>query len=187
MERNNLCLLFHTDCIIIVMCQILLMGGEFVLTDIILPITTTFISFIAIFFAIFTWRAELQASRNIQRYNIITQAEDMLAENKACLRFYGINPDTIEELYGVTSAELAYLLKAFNSGSISNLLSNDKCKKPFEKGSYWYDILKNEHTQKAFPLVKLLFDSNNQYIARCEKTIHSIKQMDTNNVHDKVT
>ena len=101
----------------------------------------------------------------------------MLAENKACLRFHGIDPDTIEEVYGVTSAELSYLLQSFNAGSISNLLSNAGYKKPFERGSYRYDILNNEHTQKAFPLLKLLFDSRNPYIARCERTIHFIKRM----------
>ena len=169
------------------MCQNLLMGGMLVLTEIILPITTTILSFIALFIAIFTWRSNLRASSNIQHYNIVTQADTMIAENKACLRFHGINPDTIEDLYGVTSAELSYLLQSFNSGSISNLLSNDGYGKPFEKGSYRYEILKSEHTQKAFPLLKLLFDSKNHYIARCEKTIHIIKQMDANNEHNKGT
>ncbi len=145
------------------------------------------LSFTALFIAIFTWRSNLRASRNIQHYNLVTQADNMLAENKACLRFHGINPDTIEDVYGVTSAELSYLLQSFNSGSISNLLSNDGYEKAFDKGSYWYDILKSEHTQKAFPLLKLLLDSSNHYIARCEKTIHVINRMKANNVDDNAT
>ncbi len=153
------------------------------LSEIVLPITTTFLSFVALFIALFTWRANLKASRNIQHYNLASQAENMLSANKECLRFHGVDPDTIEELFGVTSAELSYLHKLFNSGSISNLLSNEGGEKPFEKGSYWYDILKNEPTQKAFLLLRLLFDSENHYIARCEKTIQFIKRMDANNKH----
>ncbi len=118
----------------------------------------------------------MRASRNIQHYTLVTKADSMLAGNKEFFRFHGINPDTIEEKYGVTSIELCYLVQSFNSGSISNLLRKDGYKKPFEEGSYWYDILKNEPTQKAFPLIKLLFDSKNHYIARCEKTIRFIKK-----------
>ncbi len=129
----------------------------------------------------------MRASRDIQHYNLITQADSMFAGNKELLRFHGINPDTIEKEYGVTPGELSYLLQSFNSGSISSLLSNEKHKKPFEKGSYRYDILKNEPTQKAFPLIKQLFDSNNIYIAQCEETIRFIKKMDANNKHDKNT
>ena len=110
----------------------------------------------------------------------------MLAGNKEFLRFHGINPDTIQE-YGVTSTELTYLVQSFNSGSISNLLSNDGYKEPFEEGSYWYDILKNEPTQKAFPLIKMLFDSKNAFIARCEKTIRFIEELDANNIRAKET
>jgi len=150
------------------------------LTERILPITAIILSCLALFIARYEWRANSLAERNIQHYNIVTQADKMFAECKACLRFHGINPDTIEEKYGVTSTELSFLLTSFNSGSISNLLSNDGYEKPFEKGSYWYNILKNEPTQKAFPLLKLLFNPKNHYIARCEKTIHLIKRMDTN-------
>ncbi len=157
------------------------------LTEIILPIASPIISLLAIYIALLTRRANMRVSRNIQHYNLVTKADSMLAGNKEFLRFHGINPDTIEEKYGVTSTELSYLVQSFNSGSISNLLSNDGYKKPFEKGSYWYDILKNEPTQKAFPLIKLLFDSKNHYIARCEKTIRLIKKMDTNNTYDKDT
>ena len=149
------------------------------LTELILPITTTIVSFIALGIALFTWRANMRASRNIQHYNLVTKADSMLAENKECLRFHGIDPDTIEEKYGVTSAELSYLLQSFNSGSISNLLSNDGHRKPFEEGSYRYNILKNDATQKAFPLIKQLFDSENPYIVQCEETIRVLKTLNT--------
>ena len=137
------------------------------------------ISLFALYIALLARRANMSVSRNIQHYSAVTKADSLLAGNKDFLRFHGINPDTIQDKYGVTAAELSYLVQSFNSGSISNLLSNDGFKKPFEEGSYWYDILKNEPTQKAFPLIKLLFDSKNHYIARCEKTIHLIKKMDT--------
>jgi len=156
-----------------------------VIVEIMLPITTIILSFVALFIAIFTWRANLRASRRIQHYNFAAHADTMLAENKTCLRFHGINPDTIEDLYGVTSAELSYLLQSFNAGSISNLLSNDGYAKPWERGSYYYDILKSEHTQKAFPLLQLLFDSKNHFIVRCEKTIHVIKRMNASSVCGK--
>ena len=109
----------------------------------------------------------------------------MFAKNKELLRFHGINPDAIEEEYGVTSTELSYLLQSFDAGSISYLISNKKHKKPFEKGSYRYNILNNDATQKAFPLKKKLFDSKNPYIARCEETIRFLKKMNTNNIHEK--
>ena len=153
----------------------------------IITIATPLIAILALIIAIFTWRSNLRASRVIQHYNLVTQADSMFAGNQELLRFHGINPDTIEEKYGVTSHELSYLLQSFNSGSISNLLSNEKYNIPFEKGSYRYDILKNEPTQRAFPLVKLLFDSKNIYISRCEETIRIIKNLDTNNTHDKGT
>lgn len=142
----------------------------------ILSITPLIISFFALTISIFTWRFNIRASRSIQHYNLVTQADRMFAENKELLRFHGINPDMIEEEYGVTPHELSYLLQSFNAGSISSLLSDKKSKKPFKKGSYRYDILKNEPTQKAFPLIKQLFDENNIYIAKCEETICLIKK-----------
>jgi len=150
----------------------------------ILSITTIIISILALTIVIFTWKSNMRASRDIQHYNLITQADSMFAEHKELLRFHGINSDTIEEEYEVTPGELSYLLHSFNSGSISSLFSNEKHKKPFEKGSYRYDILKNEPTQRAFPLIKQLFYSNNIYIAQCEETIRFIKKMDANNKHD---
>ena len=151
----------------------------------ILSIATSTTAIIALITAIFTWRSNIRASRHIQHYNLVTQADSMFAGNKELLRFHGINPDTIEEEFGVTSYELAYLLQSFNSGSISNLLSNKKHKKPFEIGSYRYEILNNEPTQKAFPLIQQLFDSNNIYINRCDETIRLIKTMNTNNTSEK--
>lgn len=100
----------------------------------------------------------------------------MLAKNKKLLRFHGINPDTIEKKYGVTSTDLSYLLQSFNAGAISYLIANKKHKKPFKKGSYRYSILKNDATQKAFPLIKQLFDLKNPYIAKCEETIRFLKK-----------
>lgn len=76
----------------------------------------------------------------------------------------------------------------FNAGSIYfYFVSNKKQKKPFKKGSYRYNILKNDATQKAFPLIKQLFDSKNPYIAKCEETIRFLKKMNTDNAHDKDT
>jgi hypothetical protein len=113
--------------------------------------------------------------------------DSMFAKNKELLRFHGINPDTIKEEYGVTSTELSYLLLSFDAGSISYLISNKRDKKPFTKGSYRYNILKNDATQKAFPLIQQLFDSKNPYLVKCEETIRILKMMNTNNTHDKDT
>ncbi len=157
------------------------------LAEIVPPIATPFLSFVALFIALITWSKNQRATRYVQHYSFVTQAEKMLSANIACLRFHGIDPDTIEKLHGVTSTDLSYLLQLFNSGSISNILSNKGRKKPFEKGSYWYDILKNEPTQDAFPLLQQLFDSNNYFMARCEITIDSINRMGGNNAHNKST
>ena len=153
----------------------------------ILSIATSIIAILAILIALFTWRANMRASRNIQHYNLVSKADSMISGNKEFLRFHGINPDNIEEKFGVNSYELSYLVQSFNSGSISNLLSGKKHEKPFEKGEYWYDILKNEPTQKAFPLIKQLFDSNNIFIARCQETIYFLEKMNTNNTPGKDT
>tara|TARA_R110002096_G_scaffold429949_1_gene643323 strand:+ start:3952 stop:4353 length:402 start_codon:yes stop_codon:yes gene_type:complete len=98
------------------------------------------------------------------------------SENKKLLRFHGVDPDTIEEKYGVTSGELSYLLQLFNAGSISRILDNEKSTKPFEKDSYWYDILENKSTQDAFPLLRELFNSKNIFMMKCEETIRLIKK-----------
>ena len=148
----------------------------------ILSIATPLIAILALFIAIFTWRSNLRASRVIQHYNLVTQADSMFAGNKELLRFHGINPDTIEEKYGVSSTDLSYLLQSFNAGSIQYLIANKKHKTPFKNGEYRYDILKNDATQKAFPLIKQLFDSKNPYIARCEQTICLIRQMNDNDI-----
>lgn len=141
---------------------------------ILLQIMSPILSFAALFIGIYNWRRNLLATRNIQHYNIVTQADNMFALNEACLRFHDIDSDTIEGEFGVTSAELSYLLLLFNSGSISNKLSNDGDKEPFDKGSYFYNILMNKPTQKAFPLLQKLFDSKNPFMTRCQKTIDSI-------------
>lgn len=153
----------------------------------ILSIITIIISILALTIAIITWKSNMRATRNITHYDVVAQADSMLAGNSKLLRFHGIDPGTIEEKYGVDSTDLSYLALSFNAGSISNLLSKDGDKEPFKEGEYRYDILKNESTQKAFPLIKLLFDSKNLYMARCEKTIRFIKKMDANNKHDKNT
>ena len=158
------------------MCHTSLLIGKFMDTEILLLIASLILSILAFTISIFIWKSNKSASRQIQHYNLVTQADQMFAKNRQLLRFHGINPDTIEEEYGITPDELSYLLLSFNSGSLSNLLSNEKRKKPFAKGSYWYDILKNELTQKAFPLIKQLFDSNNIYIAKCEETISLINK-----------
>lgn len=153
------------------------------LTETLIPIASTVFSAIALIVSLVARSSNLRMSRNVQHYNHAAKAEGMLADNKACLRFHGINPDKTEEDYGVNSAEVAYLLQLFNAGSISNLLSRDGHKKPFKEGSYWYAILDNEHTQNAFPLIKLLFNPKNSYIARCGVTIRAIKDTDTSREH----
>lgn len=141
----------------------------------ILPIASPIISLFALYIALSTRRESMRATRNITHYDVVAQADSMLAGNSKLLRFHGIDPDTIEEKYGVDSIDLSYLALSFNAGSISNLLSKDRDKEPFKEGEYRYDILKNESTQKAFPLIKMLFDSKNHYMVRCEKTIQLIK------------
>ncbi len=151
----------------------------------ILSILPLIFSVLAIIISIFTWKSNMRSSRYAQHYNLVTEADKMFAENKDILRFHGINPNEIEEKFGVTPNELSYLLQSFNSGSISNLLSTGSIlnlfskkrrRKPFVKDSYWYNILKNEPTQKAFPLIEKLFDSNNIYITKCKNTISLIKK-----------
>ncbi len=143
--------------------------------EIILPIASPLISLLALYIALSTRRESVRATRNITHYGTVAQADSMLAGNSKLLRFHGIDPDTIDEEYGVDSTDLSYLALSFNAGSISNLLSKDGDKEPFKEGEYRYDILKNESTQKAFPLIQKLFDSKNHYMARCEKTIQLIK------------
>lgn len=155
--------------------------------EIVLPIITTIISFMALFIAVLTSKTNLSASSRIQHNTNVALADIMLAENPSCLRFHNINPDEIEDLYGVTSSDLCYLLQAFNAGSISNILSSDGCDTPFQNGSYWHVILESEHTRKAFPLLKLLFDVENHFIARCDKTITSIEQTKIGNLVEKGT
>lgn len=140
-----------------------------------IDIITPIISLLALYIALSTRLESVRATRNITHYGVVGQADSMLAGNRKLLRFHGIDPDTIEEKYGVDSTDLSYLALSFNAGSISNLLSKDGDKEPFKEGEYRYDILKNESTQKAFPLIKMLFDSKNHYMARCEKTIQLIK------------
>lgn len=144
-----------------------------------LPIASPIITIIALIFAFNRWRGDTRASRFIQHYNLVSMSDSMIADNKDVLRFHGIDLDTLEE-YGVTSSDLCYLVQSFNSGSISDILSDGKDGKAkrHEKGGYWYDILRNAPTQRAFPLVKRLFDSNNHFIARCEETISYIKNID---------
>ena len=146
------------------------------LTDVILPITTTVLSCIALALALHTRKSNRRESRTIQHYGLVAQADNMLAENKACLRFHGINPDTIEDEYGVTSVELSYLLQSFNSGAVSSLIAEEGGDERFDEGSYRYQILENQSTQDAFPLLQKLFDPKNIYMARCEKTIGFIRQ-----------
>ena len=153
----------------------------------IFSIAPLFFSTLALVISIYTWKSNRRASQDIQHYSLVSQADNMIADNKAVLRFHGVDPDTIEEKYGINSSELSYLLQSFNSSSIASLLGNEKSTKRFEKGSYRYDILKNEPTQRAFPLIKRLFDSNNLYIARCEKTICFIKQLDNDKASNKNT
>lgn len=151
----------------------------------ILSILPLIFSVLAIIISVFIWISNKSSSRYAQHYNLVSQADKMFAENKDFLRFHGINPDEIEEEFGVTPDELSYLLQSFNAGSISNLLStgsilnlfsNKRRRKPFKKDSYWYNILKNEPTQKAFPLIQKFFDSKNIYIAKCKNTISLIKE-----------
>ena len=153
----------------------------------ILSIASPIIAILALSIALLSWRANIRKSRLIEHYRHIMSTDSMFAKNKELLRFHGINPDTIKEEYGVNSTELSYLLQSFNAGSISYLISNKRHKKPFNKGSYRYNILKNDATQKAFPLIQQLFDSKNPYIAKCEETIRILKIMNTNNKHDKDT
>lgn len=137
------------------------------------------IAIVALFIALLSWRTSNRTSRIAQHYNYVMITDKMLGENKDLLRFHGINPDTIEKEYGVTSYELSYLLQFFNGGSIYNyFISKKKQKKPYLKGSYYYRTLENDATQKAFPLIKLLFDSKNPFIARCEKTIQLANKKD---------
>lgn len=151
---------------------------EAMLTDLILPIITSTIGLTAFIIGLITWQNNLRQTRIIQHYSLIAQADSALTNEISCLRFHGVDPETVEASYGVTSKELLYLLTAFNAGSISNQLSKDGCKKPFEEGDYWYGILRNKPTQKAFDLLATLFAPNNPFIERCRKTIPNIQSMD---------
>ena len=90
------------------------------------------IAIVALFIALLSWRTSNRTSRIAQHYNYVMITDKMLGENKDLLRFHGINPDTIEKEYGVTSYELSYLLQFFNGGSIYNyFISKKKQKKPY--------------------------------------------------------
>jgi hypothetical protein len=157
----------------------IILGGGFMFSEI-LPIASPIIAVLALFIALLSWRANIRTSRLTQHYNYVMITDRMLGENKELLRFHGINPDTIEKEYGVTSIELSYLLQSFNGGSIFYyLVSKRKQKKPFTKGSYYYRILKNDATQKAFPLIRQLFDSKNPFIVRCAETIRLLNKNDS--------
>ncbi len=60
------------------------------LTDIILPIATPVFTLLALFIALFTWRANMRASRNIQHYTLVTKADSMLAGKNEFLRFMAL-------------------------------------------------------------------------------------------------
>ena len=148
----------------------------------VLTIVTSLIALVAIFISLLSWIDSRRGNRLAQHYGLVTAADRMLGANKELLRFHGIDPSTIEDEYGVTAGELAYLLQSFNSGSISYQIAHgdhrssnrNRRVKPFTKGSYWYDILRNDATQRAFPLVRKLFDSRNPYIAACAATISAL-------------
>jgi hypothetical protein len=148
-----------------------------------LTIVPPVIAVLALFISLLSWSDSRRRSRLAQHYGLVTAADRMIGENQELLRFHGIDPSTIEEEYGVTASELAYLLQSFNAGSVSYQIAHGEHRsdvrngrvKPFKQGSYWYDILRNDATQRAFPLLQKLFDSRNPYMAACEATIRGLR------------
>ncbi|MBN2566366.1 MAG: hypothetical protein JXB46_11720 [Candidatus Eisenbacteria bacterium] len=133
---------------------------------------------LALAVALMSWFDGRRVSRIGQHYGLVAAADIMLGANQDLLRFHGIDPETIEEEYGVTPAELSYLLQSFNAGSVSYLIASGRRRKtrPFEQGSYRYQMLSNQATQRAFPLIRQLFDSRNPYMSACEATIRVIQR-----------
>jgi hypothetical protein len=150
----------------------------------VLTIVSPIVAALALFISLLTWADGRRTTRLTQHYALMTAADRMLGEDEGLLRFHGIDPGTMEEEYGVTAIELAYLLQSFNAGSISCQIAHgdhrsslrNRGVKPFRKDSYWYDRLKNDATQRAFPLVQKLFDSRNPYMAVCEETIRALRE-----------
>lgn len=132
----------------------------------------------AILIATLSWIDKRRSDRLSAHYGLVTVADQMIARNKELLRFRGIDHETIEDVYGVTATELGYLLQVFNSGSISHRIRFGEHwrRRAFPAGSYWYEMLRTEATQRAFPLVKQLFDAKNPFMSRCEQTINQMSR-----------
>jgi hypothetical protein len=143
----------------------------------VLTIVSLVIAAVALLISVLSWLDGRRRARVSEHYALVAAADRMLGENNRLLRFHGIDPDTIEQEYGVSGLDLSYLLQAFNAGSISyNFAHGDNPRiKAFPEGSYWYDILENDATQRAFPLLQRLFDSKNPYMAACAATIRVIQ------------
>ncbi len=102
----------------------------------------------------------------------------MIGGDKRLLRFHGIDPESTEDIYGVSAVDLSYLLQSFNAGSVAYQIEHGRFKRirPFPTDSYRYSILMSEHTRRAFPLLVQLFDPNNAYMACCAATIRKIEE-----------
>jgi hypothetical protein len=142
-----------------------------------MTIVSPVVAGLALLISLLSWVDGKRRSRLSEHYGLVAVADRMLGENERLLRFHGIDPDTMEQEYGVSGVDLSYLLQAFNAGSISYKFAHgDNPRiKAFPEGSYWYEILENDATQRAFPLLQRLFDSKNPYMAACAATIHAIK------------
>jgi len=143
-----------------------------------LTIISPIVACLALLISLLSWMDGKRRARLSEHYGLVAVADRMLGEDMSLLRFHGIDPDTIEQEYGMSGSDLSYLLQAFNAGSISYKFAHGDSPRleAFPKDSYWYDILKNEPTQRAFPLLKQLFDSKNSYMAACEETIRLIRE-----------
>jgi hypothetical protein len=146
----------------------------------VLTIVSPVVAALALVISVLSWMDGKRRARLSEHYGLLATADRMLGENTQLLRFHGIDPDTIELEYGVSGTDLSYLLQAFNAGSISYKFAHgdNPRVKAFPEGSYWYGILEHDATQRAFPLLRMLFDSKNPYIAACAATIRVIRTGD---------
>ena len=148
------------------------------MTNTFFAFASTITAVVALGIAVMSWLHARRVSVLTGHYELVSGADQMSGHEMRLLRFHGIDTESIEETYGVSAVDVAYLLQSFNAGSVAYQIEHGRFKRirPFPTGSYRYNILMSESTRLAFPLLIQLFDPNNAYMACCAATIREIEE-----------
>lgn len=131
-------------------------------------------SIILLFISLFiTVKAHTQSSKYEaikQGSAILANAESRIGENPELLRFHGINIEEDElKAHGLSATDLAYLLNNFSAGGVFyRCLPSKEKNVVLSEGSYRYEMMKSEHTQRAWPLLRRLL-TNSDYRKRLDE------------------